>query len=301
MGKTKNAVGRQDEMIYHAPVLLQTVLDFLRPKPGDLFIDATIGGGGHTEGILKKGAKVLGIDRDPEAIEHIKRELKIGENLRLAKGNFSDIGQIARENGFGKVNGIIFDLGVSSHQLDEPSRGFSFRRDGPLDMRMDPSLTLRAKDIINNFPERRLDEIFKTYGQEKFSRAIAHAACVSRQIKPVEATGELAGIVREVYVKRHIRGKIDPATRTFQALRIVVNSELLNLEESLPQTEELLKTGGRLVVISFHSLEDGIVKRFFKQSKSFMVLTKKPIGPGVEEMRANPRARSAKLRAAERV
>ncbi|MDO8487579.1 MAG: 16S rRNA (cytosine(1402)-N(4))-methyltransferase RsmH [Candidatus Curtissbacteria bacterium] len=288
-------------MIYHAPVLLHACLDFIDPKPGDLIIDATIGGGGHTEEILKKGAKVLGIDRDPDAIEHIKRELEIAENLRLAKGNFSDLGQIARENGFDKVDGIIFDLGVSSHQLDEPSRGFSFRRDGPLDMRMDPSLTLRAKDIINNFPERKLDEIFKTYGQEKFSRAIAHAACISRQIKPVETTGELAEIIREVYVKRHVREKIDPATRTFQALRIVVNSELLNLEESLPQTEELLKIGGRLVIISFHSLEDGIVKRFFKQSRSFMVLTKKPIGPQDEEMRANPRSRSAKLRAAEKV
>lgn len=295
-------------MTYHEPVLLQTVLEFIDPKPGNLFIDATVGGGGHTREILKRGAKVLGIDRDPEAIEHIKHELEIGnlkleigENLRLARGNFSDIGQIARENGFGKVNGIIFDLGVSSHQLDEPSRGFSFKRDGPLDMRMDPSLTLRAKDIINNFPERRLDEIFKTYGQEKLSRSIAHTACVSRQIKPIETTGELAQIVREVYAKRHVREKIDPATRTFQALRIVVNSELLNLEESLPQTEELLNLGGRLVTVSFHSLEDGIVKRFFKQNRSFTVLTKKPIGPGDEEQRENPRARSAKLRAAEKV
>ncbi len=286
-------------MTYHEPVLLHACLDFLRPKPGDLIIDATIGGGGHTEGILKKGAKVLGIDRDPDAISYLKA--KNIDRLILTQDNFANIGKVAKEHGFGQVSGIIFDLGVSSHQLDEPSRGFSFRRDGPLDMRMDPSLTLRAKDIINNFPERRLDEIFKTYGQEKFSRSIAHAACVSRQIKPVETTGELAEIIREVYRKRHVREKIDPATRTFQALRIVVNSELLNLEESLPQTEGLLKIGGRLVVISFHSLEDGIVKRFFKQSKNLRVLTGKPIGPGDEETRQNPRARSAKLRAAEKV
>ncbi|MEX2028351.1 MAG: 16S rRNA (cytosine(1402)-N(4))-methyltransferase RsmH [Candidatus Curtissbacteria bacterium] len=286
-------------MIYHEPVLLQTVLGFLEPKAGDLIIDATVGGGGHSEELLKRGAKVLGIDRDPDAIGHIKN--KKLENLTLVSGNFSQIGEIARANGFGKVNGILFDLGVSSHQLDDVTRGFSFKRDGPLDMRMDPSLTIGAKDIINNFPERRLDEIFKTYGQEKFSRAIANAIGVARQIDKIETTGSLAQIVREVYVKRHVREKIDPATRTFQALRIVVNSELLNLEESLPQTEEILKSGGRLVVISFHSLEDAIVKRFFKQNESFLVLTQKPIGPGEEEINVNPRSRSAKLRVAQKV
>jgi len=286
-------------MIYHAPVLLQTVLDFINPKPGDLFIDATVGGGGHTKAILKKGARVLGIDRDPDAIKFL--EAKNLDNLTLASGNFANIGKIAKQYGFGKVSGILFDLGVSSHQLDDAQRGFSFKHDGPLDMRMDPSLTLRAKDIINNFPERRLDEIFKTYGQEKFSRSIANAIGFSRQIKPIETTGRLAEIVRGVYAKRRLRGKIDPATKTFQALRIVINSELLNLEESLPQTEELLNSGGRLVVLSFHSLEDKIVKRFFKRSSSFRVLNPKPIGPHVEEILKNPRARSAKLRAAEKV
>lgn len=286
-------------MIYHAPVLLHVCLDFINPKPGDLVIDATVGGGGHTEAILKKGARVLGIDRDPDAIKFL--EAKNLDNLTLALGNFANIGKIARQYGFGKVSGILFDLGVSSHQLDDATRGFSFKHDGPLDMRMDPSQTLRAKDIINNFPERRLDEIFKTYGQEKFSRAIAKATSISRQIKPIETTGELAEIVRGVYAKRHVRGKIDPATRTFQALRIVINSELLNLEESLPQTEDLLNSGGRLAVLSFHSLEDAIVKRFFKQNDSFRVLTPKPIGPHVEEMRQNPRSRSAKLRAGQRM
>lgn len=305
-------------MIYHTPVLLQTVLDFTNPKPGDLFIDTTVGGGGHTFEILKRGARILGIDRDPEAIEHVTKKCQmslstrnslkasnvkyqIGEDLVLAQGNFSNIGQIARANGFNKVDGILFDLGVSSYQLDDAKRGFSFMRDGPLDMRMDPSLAVRAKDIINNFPERRLDEIFKTYGQEKFSRAIAQAICSARQIREVETTGDLAKIVREVYGKKHIRGKIDPATKTFQALRIVVNSELLNLEEALPQTEELLKEGGRLVIIGFHSLEDGIVKRFFKQAQHLKVLTKKPIGPGEEEIFKNPRSRSARLRAAEKI
>lgn len=286
-------------MIYHEPVLLQTVLGLLDPKPGELFIDATIGGGGHTEAILKKGARVLGIDRDPDAIKFL--EAKNLDNLTLALGNFANIEKIAKEKGFGKVSGIIFDLGVSSHQLDDATRGFSFKHDGPLDMRMDPSTTVRSKDIINNFPERRLDEIFKTFGQEKFSRAIANAIGITRKVEEIETTGKLASIVREVYAKRHVRGKIDPATRTFQALRIVVNSELLNLEESLPQTEDLVNSGGRLAVISFHSLEDKIVKRFFKQSGAFRVLTPKPIGPQEKEVLKNPRSRSAKLRAAEKI
>lgn len=299
MGEVKEGVWNHGEMIYHEPVLLQTVLDFLEPKAGDLFIDATVGGGGHCQELLKRGAEVLGIDRDPDAIGYLKD--KNLEGLTLVCSNFSQIGEIARANGFGKVNGILFDLGVSSHQLNDATRGFSFKRDGPLDMRMDPSITVRAKDIINDFPERRLDEIFKTYGQEKFSRAIADAIGIARQVSEIETTGSLAQIVREVYAKRHVREKIDPATRTFQALRIVVNSELLNLEESLPQTEELLKSGGRLVSLSFHSLEDAIVKRFFKQSENFLVLTQKPIGPSEEEIAVNPRARSAKLRAGEKV
>ncbi len=288
-------------MIYHAPVLLQTVLDFLSPNPGQLYIDATLGGGGHTFEILKRGAKVLGIDRDPEALEYVKEKISNGDNLTLVQGNFSNIEDIATAHGFGQVSGILFDLGVSSHQLDEASRGFSFKRDGPLDMRMDPSLTVRAKDIINNFPERRLDEIFKTYGQEKLSRPIAASIILARQIEEIRSTSQLAEVIRRVYAKRHVREKIDPATRAFQALRIVVNSELLNLEEALPQTSRLLRFGGRLVVISFHSLEDTTVKRFLKLEKDFEVLTSKPIGPEEEEIRQNPRARSAKLRAAQKV
>ena len=292
-------------MKFHTPVLLQEVIEFLDPKSGRLFIDATIGGGGHTLEILKKGGKVLGIDRDPQAIEHIKKEVRSSQfavhSLELVQGNFSNIGEIAKSNSFANVDGILFDLGVSSYQLEEAKRGFSFTKDGPLDMRMDHQINIKASDLINNLDKRRLNEIFKTYGQEKLSRPIADAICSARQIEIIETTGKLASIVEEVYRKFREKGKLHPATKTFQALRIVVNSELLNLEETLPQTVDLLKTGGRLVIVSFHSLEDGIVKRFFKRSPRLKVLTVKPIGPRKEEILDNPRSRSAKLRAAEKI
>ena len=285
----------------HTPVLLQATIEFLDPGPGKLYIDATVGFGGHTEELLKKGARVLGIDRDPEAIKSLRESQK----LVLVQGNFADIEQIAKEAGFGKVDGILFDLGVSSVQLANPERGFSFTRDGPLDMRMDPALGLLARDIVNNFEKRRLYEIFKNYGQEKFARAIAGAICRARELKPIATTAELARVVQDVYKtggvrKRDKAKKLHPATKVFLALRIVVNSELLNLEKALPQTVGLLNKKGRLVVISFHSLEDGIVKRFFKHQANLKVLIPKPIGPEKTEVLANPRSRSAKLRVAER-
>lgn len=287
-------------MKYHTPVLLQPVLEFIKPKPGKLFIDATIGGGGHTIPILDAKSKVLGIDRDPEAVSYIKGQNL--ENLTVEKGNFADILKIAKRNGFEKVDGIILDLGVSSHQLQNPQRGFSFQNEGPLDMRMDPDLNIKAEDIINNFDKRRLYEIFETYGQEKLSWAIAAAVCSARKVRPIKSTKQLSQVIEQVY-KRGVRGKlkINPSTKVFQALRIVVNSELLNLNECLPQTVHLLKPGGRLVIISFHSLEDGIVKRFFKQQENLRVLTQKPIGPGEKEIIENPRSRSARLRVAEKI
>ena len=295
-------------MRLHTPVLLQKTVELLDPAPGKLFIDATCGFGGHTEELVKKGSKVLGIDRDPEVIRHLRKSLGSrvkSQRLLLIQGNFGDIGQIAREAGFGKVDGILFDLGVSSVQLENPQRGFSFTRDGPLDMRMDPALGLLARDIVNNFEKRRLYEIFKNYGQEKFARAIAGAICRARELKPIATTAELARVVQDVYKtggvrKRDKAKKLHPATKVFLALRIVVNSELLNLEKALPQTLELLNKKGRLVVISFHSLEDGIVKRFFKHQANLKVLIPKPIGPEKTEVLANPRSRSAKLRVAER-
>ena len=293
-------------MKYHRPVLLQKTIEFLDPARGKLFIDATVGGGGHAFELLKRGGKVLGIDRDPEAIKHIKKSQKLkakSQKLVLVCGNFSQIGEIAKSEGFSQLSGILFDLGVSSHQLEEARRGFSFIHEGPLDMRMDPNLNVRAFDLVNNFDKRRLNEIFKTYSQEELSWPIADDICRARQVKPIETTTELAGIVEAVY-KRHIKRKnkrIHPATKTFLALRIVVNSELLNLEDSLPQTVDLLEKGGRLVIVSYHSLEDKIVKRFFKREAKLEVLTQKPIGPENSEIEANLRARSAKLRVAQRI
>ena len=295
-------------MRLHTPVLLQETIEFLDPGPGKLYIDATIGFGGHAEELLKKGARVLGIDRDPAAIGYLAKSQKskvASGRLVLVQGNFDNIDQIAKETGFGKVDGILFDLGVSSPQLEDSQRGFSFTRDGPLDMRMDPALGLSTGDIVNNFEKRRLYEIFKNYGQEKFAWAIAGAICRARDLKPIETTAELAQVVQEVYKtggvrKRNKAKKLHPATKAFLALRIVVNSELLNLEKALPQTLGLLNKKGRLVVISFHSLEDGIVKRFFKHQRNLKVLIPKPIGPEKTEVLANPRSRSAKLRVAER-
>jgi len=268
-----------------------------------VFIDATVGGGGHTYDLLKRGARVLAIDRDPQALEYLNKEIRnwkveIG-NLRLVQGNFANIEEIAKSQGFEKVDGILFDLGVSSYQLEEPRRGFSFLREGPLDMRMDPNLAVTAADIVNHFEERRLYEIFKTFGQEKLSRPIARAICRARQINPIVSTTELAKIIRGVY-KGRVK-KIDPATKTFLALRLVVNSELLNLENALPQTVELLKYRGRLAIVTFHSLEDRLVKRFFKQERKLVALTKKPVTPGASEMLRNPRSRAAKLRVAEKI
>jgi len=294
---------------YHVGVLKKELIEYLQVKGGDLYIDATIGGGTHTFEILKRGGRVLGIDQDKEAIDYVrsqsqreKGKVQIGKNLILVKSNFTHIKKIAHEYGFASVSGIIFDLGVSSHQLEEGKRGFSFLKEGKLDMRMDKETNVNATDLINNLDKRRLNEIFQTYGQEKFSLAIAGAICSARQIKPIQMTTELAEIAAEVYRKNRIYDtKIHPATRIFQAIRIVINSELLNLESTLPQTIELLKDNGRLAIISFHSLEDGTVKRFFKREPKLKVITKKPIGPQVEELKENPRSRSAKLRVAEKI
>ena len=288
----------------HVPVLLQEVVRFLDPKAGKVIIDATAGAGGHTEEFLRCGAQVLAIDRDPEAIKYLKKSYGsqvINHKLVLAQGNFANIGEIAQKKGFSRVDGILFDLGISSDQLADAKRGFAFAKVGPLDMRMDPNLEVTAYDLVNNFDERRLYEIFSTYGQEKFSRAIARAICRARQIAPINSTQRLANIIREVYGKKNIRTKLDCATKSFLALRIVVNSELINLENALPQTIEILKKGGRLAIVSFHSLEDGLVKRFFKQEKQLLVLTKKPVTPGASEILKNPRSRSAKLRVAEKI
>lgn len=274
------------------------------PQPGKKFIDGTAGGGGHSIALLTRGASVLGIDQDPEAIEYIQKNTpgELQKNLTLVVGNFSNISEIAAKEGFEEVDGILLDLGVSSRQMDKPERGFSLNKEGPLDMRMDPKLSLQAYDLINNFERRRLHEVIQAYGEEKLAGPIASAIERARQVKPIRTTTELSKIIESVYKRCRVsKSRIHPATRTFQAIRIVINSELLNLEECLPQTGNLIRIGGRLVVISFHSLEDGIVKRFLKEDERFQSLTERPIGPSLNEIENNPRSRSAKLRAAQRV
>lgn len=285
--------------ILHQPVLLNQTIDFLNVSKGERYIDATVGDGGHSQKILESGGRVLGIDVDPAAIEFVKKRFLGNPNFIAARGNFSRLAEIAQKNNFDQVGGILFDLGVSWRQLDDKARGFSFQSEFELDMRMDPSLAIKAKDLINNFDERRLDEIFERFGQVRDSRRIVHRIICARREKPIESCRQLAEIVQTAAGRR--RGKIHPATKIFLALRIVVNSELENLKEALPQLVELLKEKGRLVVISFHSLEDRIVKDFFKRDSRLLVLTKKPVVPSIDEISANPKARSAKLRVAKRI
>lgn len=287
---------------FHTPVLLGEATDYLKVCPGGKYIDATIGGGGHTAEILKRGGTVLGIDWDPEAINYVGSRVKglgFRKNLILVRGNFKDLEVIARSNDFNEVGGIIFDLGVSSHQLLTPERGFSFATDAPLDMRMDPQLAVGAADLVNGLDRGELYELFSKLGEEYDTR-IVRAIVRARAIESIKTCRQLADLV--VGVKGGKQGaKIHPATRVFQALRIAVNGELENLRLVLPQAVELLKIGGRLVVISFHSLEDRIVKEFFKNESKLKILTKHPIRPSEAEIGANPRSKSAKMRVAERI
>lgn len=304
---------------YHIPVLLNETVDLLNVQPGKKYIDATLGGGGHSEEIIRRGGILLGIDQDPDALEFASKRLSRvlsacppahqfdgRGNLPpvFAKGNFAEIDRLAKGNGLEKVDGILFDLGVSSHQLETPERGFSFNLEGNLDMRMDQSLSVSAKDLVNGLTEKELSELFLKLGEEKFSRRYASSICSYRKTKPIETCDELAKIILRHAPKRGGFDRTHPATRVFQALRIAVNDELNSLKEALPKAMELLEPEGRLVVLSFHSLEDGIVKRFFleSQSKNFLkIINKKPITPSKEEADLNPRARSAKLRGAERL
>jgi 16S rRNA (cytosine1402-N4)-methyltransferase len=290
---------------YHTPVLLQEVLDLLDVKKGKLYIDATLGGGGHSRGILEKGGRVLGIDVDQDALDYVRRFLQEGENkienITLVRGNFRDIDAIAKDLEFINVDGILFDLGVSSYQLDTPERGFSFQ-EGPLDMRMSKDLVVTAKDLVNGLTRNELRQLFERFGEERFAKKIAHAIVEQRKKHPIETTKELADIIKRAVPYQQCR--IHPATRVFQALRIVVNDELANIRTALPKALSLLRRGGRIVVISFHSLEDKIVKKQFdewEQRGLVKIITKKPIVPGREEKLKNRRSRSAKLRAIEKL
>jgi len=256
----------------HTPVLLGPTIEGLAVKPGASYIDATLGGGGHTEALLAAGAgRVLGIDRDPAALAAAGARLKAdAARIRLVHGNFRDIGAIAQANGFRDIAGVLMDIGVSSHQLDTPERGFSFGADAPLDMRMDPTSTTTAADLVNDLPEEELADVIYRYGEERASRRIARRIGERRSIAPIRSTGELAEVVKRAVGGKD--GRIHPATRTFQALRIAVNDELGALETALPAATSLLGPAGRLAVISFHSLEDRIAKQYIQRETALCLL-----------------------------
>jgi len=291
----------------HIPVLTANVLSHLRPERGGLFIDCTVGLGGHSRALLESGAtRVIGLDRDQDALAAARIALAPwADRIDLVDADYRALDEVLHARGVSLVDGALADLGVSSMQFDTPGRGFSFQRDEPLDMRMDRSSGDTAAQLIARAGERELADAIYAYGEERFSRRIARAIVGARQEAPIETTLKLATIVRRAIPSRGYQ-RIDPATRTFQAIRIWVNRELEGLDRFLEAAARRLRVGARLVVITFHSLEDRIVKHTFRaleRSRDAMlkVLTKKPVVPDDEEVRLNPRARSAKLRAAEKL
>jgi 16S rRNA (cytosine1402-N4)-methyltransferase len=303
---------------HHEPVMVDEVVEALAVRKDGRYIDCTVGPGGHAEAILEAGspsARLLGLDLDPAALHHAQERLgHYGDRALLVEGNYSEVARIALDQGYAPVQGILFDLGVSSLQLDEAARGFSFRYEAPLDMRMSPNQELTAADIVNHYGRDELADIIWRYGEERHSRRIARLIVENR---PLRTTTELAHLVERAVGRA--REKIHPATRTFQALRIAVNGELESLETALREACGLLDNGARLAVLSYHSLEDRIVKQFIRREASDCICpptspacrcghsatlrpaSRRPITPGAEEIRRNPRSRSARLRVAERL
>lgn len=285
---------------YHKAVLLSEIIEYLKPTKGKVFIDATLGGGSHTKALLDQGATVIGVDQDPDAVAFVKSRSDLDHTrLTIVNEGFETAFDALPSDT--KVDGILFDLGVSSHQLDTPQRGFSFQSDAPLDMRMSPDLAVTAKDLINGLGKRELYELFTKYGDEKLARPIAEALVRARRLKPIETTGHLARLVERVYGRRH--SHLHPATKVFQALRIAINDELNTLTSTLPKAIRLLNPGGRLAIISFHEGEDRIAKNFTKnlEPDSWRILFKKPLTPTPQEIAQNARSRSAKLRVVEKI
>jgi 16S rRNA (cytosine1402-N4)-methyltransferase len=304
----------------HIPVLRDEAVQMLSPRDGGVYLDGTFGGGGYARAILDSAACTLvAIDRDPAAVARAQDfYTAYPERFSICEGRIGNLAALLEARGVTGLDGAVFDLGVSSYQIDDPARGFSFRQNGPLDMQMGSSGNSAAQ-IVNLCPESELADILYEYGDEKASRKIAKAIAERRRSQKFETTSDLAGVIRSVV--RPDKSGIDPATRSFQALRIAVNEELSDIEAALTQAAAMLKPGGRLVVVSFHSLEDRIVKNFFSQAAGrmpaasrhdpagyarpeaarFELVTRKAVGPGADEMRANPRARSAKLRAMQRL
>src|SRR6266480_281646 len=310
-------VHEMDDFVYHRPVLEREVVELLEPKPGSLIVDATCGGGGHTEALLKSGADVLALDQDPDAVEHASKQLaRFGRRIAVRQANFRHAASVLDELGIRTIGGALLDLGVSSRQLENAERGFSFVRNGPLDMRMDPRTQLTAAMIVNEYSEEQLTRLFRELGEEPAARRIASLIVKMRKTFPFRETLPLARAIEKL-VGRH--GRHHPATRVFQALRMEVNDELGALEEGLRVLTARLEPDGRIAVIAFHSLEDRIVKNFFRDhSREWLdrpewpapqrnpdydlkLITPKPVEPTEEEQRANPRSRSAKLRVAEKV
>jgi 16S rRNA (cytosine1402-N4)-methyltransferase len=285
--------------------MVQEVLEHLAPSRGGVFVDGTVGLGGHARAVLEAGAsQLLGVDRDPAAVELARERLReFGDRARVVHGDYRQLPAILDREGLSAVDGILLDLGVSSMQLDQPGRGFSFRRDEPLDMRMDTSAGPTAAEAVAGADEKTLADVIYELGEDRHARRIARAIVAARALAPIETTGRLADVVRRAVPKRGYM-RIDPATRTFQAVRIWVNRELEGLGDCLHAVASRLRPGGRLVVITFHSLEDRIVKHVLRSMQQagesgLRVLTKRPLVPSDAEIERNPRARSAKLRAAE--
>ncbi|MEI6563724.1 MAG: 16S rRNA (cytosine(1402)-N(4))-methyltransferase RsmH [bacterium] len=304
----------------HKAVLLNEVLAWLAPQPGGVMVDGTLGGGGHTKALAEAvgpEGRVVALDRDAGALDRARQNLGgMTGRCALVQSSFSRMDEVVAAQGLLKVDGVLLDIGISSDQLDDPDRGFSFMRDGPLDMRMDLDSTVNAADLLNTLPERELAALLKRYGEEPRAKAIARQVVLQRGGEPFHRTAQLADLVMGVYGGR--RSRIHPATLSFQALRIAVNGELDALKQGLEAGLRVLRRGGRMAVITFHSLEDRIVKQFFVEHQGRMeslasggekwvgtlpemkILTRKPVGATEEECRENPRARSAKLRVSER-
>lgn len=307
----------------HVSVLLQETIDGLAVKPDGIYVDGTTGGGGHSYEICKrlgKNGRLIGIDQDAEALAAAEKRLEpFAGIVTLVKSNYAQMKEVLKQLGIEKVDGIVLDLGVSSYQLDNAERGFSYREDAPLDMRMDREQTLTARDIVNDYPESELYRIIKEYGEERFAKSIARNICKRRQDKPLETTFELVDIIRNSMPAKARNGKSHPAKRTFQAIRIECNQELEVLRQALDEMVNLLKDGGRISIITFHSLEDRMVKTSFRRQENpctcppdfpvcvcgnkakGKVITRKPILPSEEECEQNTRSKSAKLRVFERI
>lgn len=293
---------------FHKPVMLQEVLDYLNLGPGKVIVDATIGTAGHSESILKRilpGGRLIGIDRDPESLAVARERLhSFVDNCDFIAANFNQMDTAIKELGMEKIDGALFDLGISSFQLENCQRGFSFQSDGPLDMRMDRSSSISAYDLVNNLNQDELSNLIWAFGQERWHNRIARFLVRERQRQPIATTAQLSNIITRAVPPKYRYYRIHPATRTFQAIRIAVNRELEILEAALEKAIDMLNPSGRICVISFHSLEDRIVKLTLRKQAALQklkILTPKPLSPQEEETRQNPSSRSSKLRVAERL